>query len=387
MPNRAAQFVVATVNSLEGYPIDDYAYRLGRAWKIGAAKNNDGVMLLVAPKEHKVWIATGYGAGVFLTDAMSGVIIRKNILPHFKQNPPDYGGGIEAGADAIIKQMSLPPDEAQKNLATAQQAQEHRQHSGGSALPVIFWVMVFGFAALSHFRRGRGRRYRTRSGGISPWVVLWGLNELDRGSRGGWGGGDRRGAVVDSAAEEAAAAAASPAAEGRSAAAALGAAGDPPNRRRPREGRGRDRQGREHDRWRDRRRRDSDQRRLSRCCAPLGAGSAVRGARLGSVATDRAGLVVRFPVRRMAPDPTMSQLLTLLMVFAALKFTVALLILKWMPLRLFLTPAATKHRRVRRRAIAIFKAAAIGGRRDAPESSFTCHSPSGGRRSSPTKQS
>jgi putative membrane protein len=59
-----------------------------------------------------------------------------------------------------------------------------------------------------------------------------------------------------------------------------------------------------------------------------------------------------------SPDPTMSQLLTLLMVFAALKFTIALLILKWMPLRLALTPPATKHRRVRRRAVAIFKAAA-----------------------------
>jgi putative membrane protein len=59
-----------------------------------------------------------------------------------------------------------------------------------------------------------------------------------------------------------------------------------------------------------------------------------------------------------SPEPTMSQLLTLLMVFAALKFIVALLILKWMPLRIALTPAATKHRRVRRRAVAIFKAAA-----------------------------
>jgi putative membrane protein len=61
-----------------------------------------------------------------------------------------------------------------------------------------------------------------------------------------------------------------------------------------------------------------------------------------------------------SPDPTQSQLLTLLMFFAALKFTVALMILKWMPLRLFLTPATTKHRRVRRRAIAIFQAAAAG---------------------------
>ena len=57
-------------------------------------------------------------------------------------------------------------------------------------------------------------------------------------------------------------------------------------------------------------------------------------------------------------EPTMSQLLTLLMVFAALKFTVALFILKWRPLRLALTPGATKERRVRRRAITIFKAAA-----------------------------
>ena len=184
------QFVVATVNSLEGYPIEDYAYRLGRAWKIGSEKENNGVLLLVAPNERKVWIATGYGAGGFLTDAMSGVIIREAILPHFKQTPPDYGGGIEAGAGAIIKQMSLPPEEAQKNVAAAEQAQKQRQHSGGNPLPIVFWTFVIGFVVLSHFRRVTGRRYRSSRGGISPWVVLWGLNELSRGSRGGgWGGG------------------------------------------------------------------------------------------------------------------------------------------------------------------------------------------------------
>jgi putative membrane protein len=57
-------------------------------------------------------------------------------------------------------------------------------------------------------------------------------------------------------------------------------------------------------------------------------------------------------------DPTLGELLTFLMVLAVLKFTVALLILKWMPLRLALTPAATKHRRVRRRAVTVFRAAA-----------------------------
>jgi putative membrane protein len=58
------------------------------------------------------------------------------------------------------------------------------------------------------------------------------------------------------------------------------------------------------------------------------------------------------------PEPTLGELLTLLMVLAVLKFTAVLLILKWMPVRLALTPGPTKHRRVRRRAVAVFKAAA-----------------------------
>ena len=57
-------------------------------------------------------------------------------------------------------------------------------------------------------------------------------------------------------------------------------------------------------------------------------------------------------------DPTLGELLTFLMILAVLKFTAVLLVLKWMPLRLALTPGPTKSRRVRRRAIAVFKAAA-----------------------------
>lgn len=57
-------------------------------------------------------------------------------------------------------------------------------------------------------------------------------------------------------------------------------------------------------------------------------------------------------------EPSLGELLTFLMVLAVLKFTIALLVLKWSALRLALTPGATKHRRVRRRAVALFKAAA-----------------------------
>ena len=58
------------------------------------------------------------------------------------------------------------------------------------------------------------------------------------------------------------------------------------------------------------------------------------------------------------PEPTLGQLLTLALILSVAKFTAALLILKYLPLRLALTPGATKSRRVRRRAILVFKAGA-----------------------------
>ncbi|MGH6658864.1 MAG: TPM domain-containing protein [Sphingomicrobium sp.] len=186
------QLVVATVPTLQGRTIEDYGYQLGRAWGIGAKDKDDGVILLVAPKERKVRIETGYGARVFLTDAMSSIIIRNSILPYFKRDPPDYGGGIIAGADRIITQMSLPPEVAQKNIAAAEQAQRDRQRSSPGLIPVLFWMFIIIFVIASMARRVAGRRFssRSRDGGISPWVVLWGLNELSRGSRSsGWGSG------------------------------------------------------------------------------------------------------------------------------------------------------------------------------------------------------
>ncbi|MEO5640498.1 MAG: TPM domain-containing protein, partial [Sphingomicrobium sp.] len=78
------QLVVGTIPSLEGRTIEDYGYRLGRAWAIGQKGKDDGILLLVAPTERKVRIETGYGARVFVTDAVSSVIIRDVITPRFK---------------------------------------------------------------------------------------------------------------------------------------------------------------------------------------------------------------------------------------------------------------------------------------------------------------
>ncbi len=63
------QVVVVTLDSLQGYSIEDFGYRLGRHWGIGQKGKNTGALLIVAPKEHKVRIEVGYGLEGQLTDA------------------------------------------------------------------------------------------------------------------------------------------------------------------------------------------------------------------------------------------------------------------------------------------------------------------------------
>jgi uncharacterized protein len=184
------QFVVATLPSLQGRTIEDYGYRLGRTWKIGDEAKDDGVLLIVAPNERKVRIETGYGARVFLTDAVSSVIIRNSILPRFKAN--DYPGGIAAGADAIIKMLELPPAEAARRAKEIGAAEARRGQGGEvSFFPVILMVVIFFVFIRSLARRAGGKRYRRGRGGIDPLVILWGLDAISRSGRGsgGWGGG------------------------------------------------------------------------------------------------------------------------------------------------------------------------------------------------------
>ncbi len=78
------QVVVVTLPSLQGYSIEDFGYQLGRHWGIGQKGKNNGVLLIVAPKDHKVRIEVGYGLEGTLTDAQSRIIIEQSILPSFR---------------------------------------------------------------------------------------------------------------------------------------------------------------------------------------------------------------------------------------------------------------------------------------------------------------
>ncbi len=109
------QLVVATVNSLEGQEIEPYANELFRTWKLGEKAKNNGVLLLVAPNEHRVRIEVGYGLEGTLTDALSKIIITNAITPRFKTG--DFGGGIVRGVDDIITVLTTDASDWQARPA------------------------------------------------------------------------------------------------------------------------------------------------------------------------------------------------------------------------------------------------------------------------------
>ena len=168
------QVVVVTLPDLQGYEIEDYGYQLGRAWGIGQKGQNNGALFIVVPSEHKVRIEVGYGLEPVLTDALSSVILQEQVLPKFRAG--DVNGGVTAGTDAIISQLSLDPATAQANVAKAtQQAQPHR----GIPIAAIFALFIM-FIVFAQIFRGHG------SGGLG-WLLP--LMILNGGRGGGWGGG------------------------------------------------------------------------------------------------------------------------------------------------------------------------------------------------------
>jgi uncharacterized protein len=174
------QLVVVTVPDLQGYPIEDYGYRLGRTWGIGSKDSNDGALLIIAPKERKVRVEVGYGLEPVLTDALSSVIIQTQILPEFRQG--NMAAGIVAGTTAIVTQLRLPEDQAK---AYAAEAAKRKPDQQGSIAPLIIWLVIMGFLVLPLFRR----RAFGRSGPVVLWGPGFGGGSSGGGGFGGGGGG------------------------------------------------------------------------------------------------------------------------------------------------------------------------------------------------------
>lgn len=182
------QLVVATIPDLEGRPIDDYGYRLGRAWGVGLKDADNGAILFVAPNEGKGQrgprLEVGRGLEPILTDAWSSQMIRTLMIPRLRESG-DISGALSAGTDAVIAQLRASPEEAQAKVAEAakQFDRQHRRGGGDSdGLPILIVLVVFigGFVLLSILRRKQGQRFHDD-------------DDDDRGGGGGGGGGRRGG--------------------------------------------------------------------------------------------------------------------------------------------------------------------------------------------------
>lgn len=179
------QVVVVTLADLQGREIEDYGYRLGRAWGIGRADKDNGVLLIVAPNDRKVRIEVGRGLEPVMTDALSTLIIQNDILPAFRDG--DYAGGIERGVEAIDRQLRLDPTEAQ---AVAQAAAE--SDSGAPVSAIFFILIIFAFlffSFLSAVSRGGRRRRGSGLAAATLWAISESMRDSGRGGGGSWGGG------------------------------------------------------------------------------------------------------------------------------------------------------------------------------------------------------
>lgn len=176
------QVVVATVPSLEGTSVEDYANRLFRHWQLGQKKNDNGVLLLVAPNDRKVRIEVGYGLEGALTDALSKVIITTALAPQFKSG--DFAGGIDAGVDAILSILTGDAEEWQRR---AEVREDQTSSWEGLVTFLIITIIVFNiYRSLRSSGGAPGVHHRRRSG---AWVIPTGGGFRGGGWSGGGGGG------------------------------------------------------------------------------------------------------------------------------------------------------------------------------------------------------
>ncbi|MGE3066651.1 MAG: YgcG family protein [Hyphomicrobiaceae bacterium] len=176
------QVVVYTAPSLQGYPIEDFGYQLGRAWGIGQKGKDNGVLLIVAPKERKVRIEVGRRLEPLLTDLMSKLIIENTILPAFRRG--DFGGGIKAGVHDI-RDVLLGDAEAVKERARGG-TKRSNEIDPAAIFFILLFIGVFAFTAWRSAQQARNlpANARRRRGDNAPIFIPGGW-----GGSGGWDGG------------------------------------------------------------------------------------------------------------------------------------------------------------------------------------------------------
>lgn len=188
-----AQIAVAIIDSLGDENLESSALDTLRAWGVGDAEKNNGILLFIALEDRKVRIEVGYGAEAFLNDAKSGRIIRELIAPAFREG--DYEKGLR---DAIMEIADLAAAEYDLHLERDNITYKvHYSYQYDSSAFGRFFLLVVMIMALVFLNKAgrymRRARYRTGTDNLTRNIIMYELLRMFLSSgrgrgRGGFGG-------------------------------------------------------------------------------------------------------------------------------------------------------------------------------------------------------
>ncbi|MDN3708289.1 TPM domain-containing protein [Myroides ceti] len=175
----STQIVIAIIPSLKGEYEGMLAPKWAQEWGIGQKGKDNGVFILLATKERKIWIAPGYGLEHILTAGINGEIVRNSILPEFRKG--DYYSGLDKGTDQLMQLFS----------GTYKGKRTENNEEGIPAIFIIIGVLVL-VIIISKFggKNGNNKGNRRFSGPDLGDIII--LSRMGRGG-GGFGGGFGRG--------------------------------------------------------------------------------------------------------------------------------------------------------------------------------------------------
>lgn len=170
----STQIAIVTVPTIGDYPVEEYGIRLARKWGIGNKEKDNGILILIAQKERKFDIETGYKVGQFVSDIDANRILREIVTPNFKEGK--YYEGLDEATDKMIVLLSggFMPNQKPEGLPW---------QAIFIIVLIIFFIIIRFSSKKGDFHTYSGTGHR---GSIPPF---WGGGGFGGGSSGGFGGG------------------------------------------------------------------------------------------------------------------------------------------------------------------------------------------------------
>jgi uncharacterized protein len=173
----STQVSIVLMGSVGPYDISDYAIQLGEKWGIGGKGKDNGILILAAMDDRKVFITTGRGMEGVVPDALAKRIVTDMILPNFKMQA--YYQGLDQATDMIFK-LASGEYKADEVLSEGD--------SGGAIFFILLLVFLFVIIPIIKNRKDNDNHMGGKGGGIDFWTTLVLANLLGGGGRSSGGG-------------------------------------------------------------------------------------------------------------------------------------------------------------------------------------------------------